>query len=91
MGNITGHIVEDSNIKFCFLSPNSTSILQPLDQEIFFIFECYYKRLLNKFINYNISKKNKTLKETFGHLDLVQEIHWIEESFDQITPTISST
>ncbi len=84
--NFTGYVLEEpSNILFCFLPSNSTSKLQHLDQGIIYTFKCYYKKYLNRFINFKLIELNNTLKEAFGLLDLLQTIHWGEQLFNEVT------
>ncbi len=52
--NFTEHVVpESSNKKLCFLPPNSTSTLQPLNQGVIHSFKSIYKNFLNRFITFN--------------------------------------
>ncbi len=43
--------------------------------------------MLNNFVNFKLIEMDKTLKESFGNLDLVQIIHWINKSYDQVNST----
>ncbi len=66
MDNFSGHIIpEPSNIKFIYLPPNSTSIIQPLDQGAIKVLKDKYKGLLNNYVNYLLIDKNCPLKNVF--------------------------
>ncbi len=47
LDNFSGHIANNlSSIEISYLSPNSTSLLQSLDQGIIYSFKCGYKAFL---------------------------------------------
>ena len=81
LDNFSGHRISDlTNIKLCFLPPNTTAILQPLDLGIIRSFKCKYTNLLNNFIAINCLKTDADYKQTLRKLNWKHYIDWIEKA-----------
>lgn len=68
-----------TNIKLCFLPPNTTSVLQPLDQGIIKNFKVHYREIL-------LTKKLMTIDENKNfHLTILDAIEYIKRAWDSVT------
>ncbi|KAL0220170.1 hypothetical protein RCL1_000025 [Eukaryota sp. TZLM3-RCL] len=81
LDNVASHKLDKvyDNIDFLFLPPNTTSILQPLDQGIIMSFKCHYKKKVveHDFINKFCSQK--------GPISLAEAVSWVSSSWDFVT------
>nr|XP_022910254.1 tigger transposable element-derived protein 1-like [Onthophagus taurus] len=79
--NAPGHPhIEHPNVEFCFLPPNTTSLIQPLDQGIIATFKTYYVKQTFRYIldkltnNKNVTVidawKNFTINDCIKHAGL---------------------
>ncbi len=85
LDNFSGHVVGDfSNIKLIFLPPNSTSLIQPLDQGIIHSFKSKYKSFVINFINAKLCIENLMLKNAFLLLNMENILFWISEAYNNI-------
>ena len=86
--NVSSHQVkEHSHIKFLMLPPNSTSILQPLDQGILPPVKRRYKKKLAE--RYLISvKNNKDANLLLKQLDIVAVMNMVLHSWKETSSTI---
>ena len=73
-----------SNIQICFLPPNTTSILQPLDLGIISNFKIHYWQL---FLQYVISKIDEVDKasDVVKWVDLLSAIRWVALAWSHVT------
>jgi len=76
-----------SNIKLQFLPPNTTSLIQPLDQGVIRAFkENYRKLILRRIINEFEKKKTFNLKD----INVLDAIYWVAKAWDEVkSSTIS--
>lgn len=71
---------ELSHVTFFFLPPNTTSLLQPLDQGIIHSFKCFYK---NQLINKLLDRLEVT--ETYALPDLKEALYMVQNSWKKVT------
>lgn len=76
--------IEDlSNVKLEFLPPNTTSMIQPLDQGIIKNFKLFYRKLLLKMVisKADLGEKASIIANSVNVLDAVK---WIAEAWDSV-------
>ncbi|XP_050340763.1 tigger transposable element-derived protein 1-like [Bactrocera neohumeralis] len=79
LDNAPGHpVLEHPNVQFCFLPPNTTSLIQPLDQGIIATFKTYYIRssfhyVVEKLDNYEESSVIDEWKK-FSIMDCINQV-----------------
>ena len=73
---------ELSNIKLVFFPPNTTSVVQPLDQGVIHSFKCHYRRMLVKHIIAQCTMANSIDQIVVTALDAIQ---WINEAWNIVT------
>lgn len=67
-----------TNIKLVFLPPNSTSVLQPMDQGIIRSLKCHYRKLLLKKIIVDLEDNNQ-------HITLLDAVDLLERAWREIS------
>ena len=72
-----------TNIKVHFLPPNSTAVLQPMDQGVIKVFKQHYRKRLVKWM---IEKLDNTGE--IGKVNVLQSIHFILSAWELITPSV---
>ncbi|XP_017794487.1 PREDICTED: jerky protein homolog-like [Habropoda laboriosa] len=85
--NFRGHMIpeelrEDNHFKLMFLPPNTTSIIQPMDQGI--IAKC--KKLFRYQLLRRILQYSSSIKEFYPNYDIKDCIDFIANSWNNITP-----
>ncbi len=84
--NAPGHKINSlSNIKLMELPPNTTSIIQPLDQGIIKAFKNHYRNQLNNFLLVKLLADDLNIKQAFLKLSLLDVFFWIKEALKQVT------
>ena len=77
------------HIKIVFLPPNTTSVIQPLDQGIIKAFKCYYRKELAKKavteINVCDSSASSSVSSIAKSVSLLDAMHYIKMSWDSVT------
>ena len=78
---------EYSNIKFLMLPPNSTSVIQPLDQGIIMLVKRRYKKKLAE--RYLVSvENNKDANALLKQLDIVAATNMVHHAWKETPPSI---
>ena len=77
------------NIELFYFPPNTTSLIQPLDQGIIKIFKDYYKKCLSTSMNFDLSN-NVTQKEWCKNVDMYQSMVWISKAWNNLSSTTIS-
>ena len=75
-----------SNIKVGFLSINTPSKLQLLDDGIIKNFKCHYRQLLLNHVLSQINSSTFGVSETMKSLNVLTVIRWIKDAWDRIKP-----
>ena len=93
MDNANVHETDDekfSNIKFFFLPPRTTSVLQPLDQGIIRSFKCRYRSKLCRkyFAAIERDTDNKTMQNMLNTLNVKIATDMMRESWDSIPASL---
>ena len=91
LDNVSSHppfIAELSkNIQVVFLPPNTTSILQPMDQGVIATFKAYYlRRTFSKLIGQCDADDKLTIKAFWRQFNIHMAIGMIRDSWNEITP-----
>lgn len=78
----------DPNIEVQFLPPNTTSLIQPLDQGIIAAFKKYYvKRTFSYVLNSMEQNPSLTVTETWKSFNIAHCITFIKEAVDELRPS----
>ena len=81
--------VQLSNVKLVFFPPNTTSVVQPLDQGVIHSFKCFYRQMLVKHIIAQCTVAHSYDQITVTALDACR---WIDLAWNKVTTTtISNT
>lgn len=88
LDNATCHPkIELSNVQLLFLPPNTTSVIQPLDQGIIQCFKLQYRKLqirhLISGIDANVMNANP---EKLPPITLMDAVAWIRNAYDNVKP-----
>jgi len=82
LDNFSGHKIDNfSNIELYFLPPNTTSLIQPMDQGIINIFKIYYRK---SFLNYIISNGPAQIRHEIKTFKLMNAIELISLAWNKI-------
>ena len=74
--------VQLSNVKLVFFPPNTTSVIQPLDQGVIRSFKCYYRQMLVKHIIAQCTAAQNWNQVTITALDACR---WIDLAWNKVT------
>ncbi len=84
--NAPGHKISSlSNIKLVELPPNTTALMQPLDQGIIKSFKNYYRNKLNDFLVSKLVVPNIDFKHACQNLNLLDVVYWIKDSLSKVS------
>ena len=82
------NITNLSNVKLQFLPPNTTAEIQPMDQGIIQTLKLKYrKRQMKNVISQMSAYKKKTGAQLLKDITILQAIHWIATSWDEVEAT----
>lgn len=76
-----------SNVQIEFLPPNTTSLLQPLDQGIIAVFKAYYIRKSFEVILEKMESANITVKEVWKQFTILNSVEIVDASLKEIRPS----
>jgi hypothetical protein len=91
LDNAPGHptILDNSvpNIRVVFLPPNTTALLQPMDQGVIATFEAYYLRgCLQQLIHETGNDDNRTVREFWKSFNIKKVVENSNLSWKEVTP-----
>lgn len=91
--NAPGHpYLEHPNVKIVFLPPNTTCLIQPLDQGIISTFKYYYIKITYQHILDKLENGALTVPEVWKKFSILDCIHNVSRAVSQITPhTLNSS
>ena len=75
----------DGRVTTCFLPPNSTSILQPMDQGILEAFKRRYKKQLLRHIILENGTSTLTVPEIVKKLTIKDAVYWSAQAWEEVT------
>ena len=75
----------DGRVTSCFLPPNSTSILQPMDQGILEAFKRRYKKQLLRHIILENGTSTLTVPEIVKKLTIKDAVYWSAQAWEEVT------
>lgn len=83
--NVSGHNlhIRLSNVKIIFLPPNTTSVLQPMDQGIIKCFKQYYRQKIASKLVWSL-ERNPNHKISDVKFDLVTCMHYMKIAWDGV-------
>ena len=73
-----------TNVKLVFLPPNTTSLIQPLDQGIIRTFKCHYRHFLSMM---EAIEKDPRPREVAREVDVLRALQWVKTAWSLVTPT----
>lgn len=90
--NAPGHPVYidgiSENVKFVFLPPNTTSLIQPMDQGVISNFKSYYLRRSFKMLLSETDGPDKpTMQQFWKSFNILKAINIISESWEEVKPS----
>ena len=75
-----------SNIKIVFFTPNTTSVLQPLDLGIITNFKVYYRQFLLRYVCAQI-EECLTANEIINSVNVLHVIRWVAQGWGKVSST----
>ena len=88
LDNCSAHNVDTDSLKeteLIFLPPNTTSVIQPLDQGIIRNFKHYYrKRVLSKLLNHMDSDMNLTVRDAAKNISILDAVYYTASAWNQV-------
>ena len=82
--------VKCGNIKICFLPPNTTSTLQPLDLGIITNFKVHYRQYFFRSVLSKIDKCDSA-SDVVKSVDILVAIRWVALAWSQVTTETITT
>jgi len=77
-----------ANVKFIFMPPNTTSIIQPMDQGVISNFKCYYlRRTFSHLLESTDGNDKPTMKEFWKNYNILMAIENISHSWMEVKKT----
>ncbi|XP_067945048.1 uncharacterized protein [Watersipora subatra] len=70
------------SIRLLFTLPNTTSVLQPIDQGIFRTFESYYRQQV---LQFTVDYIDTHGKKPDASINVLQAIHWVDRAWSRVT------
>ncbi|GFV49546.1 tigger transposable element-derived protein 1 [Trichonephila clavipes] len=87
VGNAASHPqLEHPNVQLVFLPPNTTSLIQPLDQGIIATFKKYYIKTTYKFLLNKLENESLTLKDVWKLFSIFDCLIHVASASAQIRP-----
>ncbi|XP_069832253.1 tigger transposable element-derived protein 1-like [Dendropsophus ebraccatus] len=92
LDNAPGHPadVDDfhPNVKVVYLPPNTTALIQPMDQGVIATFKAYYhRRVIGKALQATEKNKDLTLKDFWKKYNILDAVQNIADSWDEVKQT----
>ena len=88
LDNAPGHAnLEHPNIQITFLPPNTTSLIQPLDQGIIATFKKYYVKFTFQFIFDKLESETITVTEVWKKFNIFNCINHVALAISEVKPT----
>lgn len=88
LDNAPGHVhIEHNNVQILFIPPNTTSLIQPLDQGIIATFKKYYIKSTYQSILDKIENETLTLAEIWKKFTILDCINHVASATNQLRPT----
>ncbi|GFV39854.1 tigger transposable element-derived protein 1 [Trichonephila clavipes] len=78
--------LEHPNVQLVFLPPNTTSLIQPLDQGIIATFKKYYIKTMHKFIFNKLENESLTVKDEWKQFSIFDCLFHVASASAQIRP-----
>ena len=86
LDNATGHPdLSNENVRFEYLPPNTTSLIQPMDQGVISTFKAIYLKKTMQKAMYAVDEGKHTLTEFWKDFNVMNAVENIAESWGQIT------
>ena len=76
----------DGKVITKFLPPNTTSLIQPMDQGILEAMKRRYKKSLLRFLLVQNDCSSKSIPEIVKQLTIKDAVYWIAQAWDEISP-----
>lgn len=87
LDNAPGHLhLEHNNVKILFLPPNTTSIIQPLDQGIIATFKKYYIKSTYRNILDKIKNETSTLSDIWKNFTILDCLNYVASAITELRP-----
>ncbi|GFX58736.1 tigger transposable element-derived protein 1 [Trichonephila clavipes] len=83
--------LEHPNVQLVFLPPNTTSLIQPLDQSIIATFKKYYIKTTYKFILNKLENESLTVKDVWKQFSIFDYLIQVASASAQIRPRTLNT
>ena len=74
------------DVEVIFLPPNTTSLIQPMDQSIITTFKAYYLRRILQSMLQNLNKSDNTVKQFWKQFNIAHSLSMVDECWKEIQP-----